>query len=64
CEVMTDGAAPPSARVAAATAVLDRGWGRAPQFIDMKASVSFTDEFEIFVRRLAGQHSHEPTNEE
>jgi hypothetical protein len=32
-EVMTDAKAPAAARVAAAVAVLDRGWGRPPQAV-------------------------------
>jgi hypothetical protein len=31
--IMNDPAAPPSARVAAASAILDRGWGKATQYI-------------------------------
>ena len=32
-EVLSDKKSPPSARVAAASALLDRGWGKAPQTI-------------------------------
>jgi Family of unknown function (DUF5681) len=37
-EVMKDTKAPPSARVSAAGAILDRGWGRPQQSVDMKTS--------------------------
>ena len=33
--IMGDEKAPPSARVSAAQALLDRGWGRAPQHFDI-----------------------------
>jgi hypothetical protein len=35
-EIMEDKKAPPAARVTAATAILDRGWGRAAQTIEAK----------------------------
>ena len=53
-EIMTDTSAQPSARVAAATAILDRGWGKAPQALDVSHSVSIADEFEAFIRELNG----------
>ena len=34
--IMIDGTAPKSARVAAANGILDRGWGKAPQTIEME----------------------------
>lgn len=34
-EVMTDADAPPPARVSAASAILDRGWGRPTQDVDI-----------------------------
>jgi hypothetical protein len=39
--VMNDPKAPPSARVGAATAVLDRGWGRPTQSIEGQVTLSF-----------------------
>lgn len=33
--IMADAGAPPSARVQAAQALLDRGWGRAPQSLEV-----------------------------
>jgi hypothetical protein len=36
-EVMEDKKAPPAARVSAATAILDRGWGRPKQTIEAEA---------------------------
>jgi hypothetical protein len=40
--VMTNSDAPPAARVAAATAILNRGWGQPHQSIDMTAEVTTT----------------------
>jgi hypothetical protein len=37
-EVMEDKRAPPAARVTAATAILDRGWGRAAQTIEAEVT--------------------------
>ncbi len=36
--IMTDEKATPSARVSAAAALLDRGWGKAPQIVSLKHS--------------------------
>lgn len=55
-EVMGDATATPSARVGAASELLDRGFGRAPQHIDMNATVSLSAEFEAFIRRLSPGH--------
>ena len=38
-QVMKDPKAPPAARVGAATAILDRGWGRPQQQIDANVNV-------------------------
>lgn len=40
--VMTNDQAPPAARVAAATAILNRGWGQPHQSIDMTAEITTT----------------------
>jgi len=37
--VLRDEKAPPSARVSAAIALLDRGWGRAPQNINIRGTI-------------------------
>lgn len=50
--IMGDEAAPPSARVSAASAILDRGWGRPPQSLDVEHKLSLGEEFEAFVRSL------------
>jgi len=39
-EICGDKVAPPSARVAAATAILDRGWGRPMQQVHVEAQTS------------------------
>jgi hypothetical protein len=50
--LMSDSGAPPSARVAAATAILDRGWGRPPQALDVTQRHSISEEFEALVREM------------
>jgi hypothetical protein len=40
-QVMDDPKAPPAARVGAATAVLDRGWGRPTQSIEGQVGITF-----------------------
>jgi hypothetical protein len=52
--VMQDAEAPAPARIAAASVLLDRGWGKAPQALDMRHQFDFTAEFEAFVRTLSG----------
>ncbi|MCX7178673.1 MAG: hypothetical protein NTX56_07840 [Proteobacteria bacterium] len=42
-EVMRDPKAPPAAKVAAAQALLDRGWGKAPVQIDLNVRARFDD---------------------
>ena len=51
-EVMRDEGAPAAARVAAANSILDRGWGRAPQSLDVPHRMTLAEEFEAFVRGL------------
>jgi hypothetical protein len=53
-EIMMNTDAPPSARVAAAGEILDRGFGRAPASLDVKHTMSLSDEFEQFIRQLSG----------
>jgi hypothetical protein len=55
--LMLDSGAPPSTRVAAATAILDRGWGRPPQAFDVTQRLSLADEFEGFMRALKSASS-------
>lgn len=52
-EVMTNTEATPSARVGAAAEILDRGFGKAPQSLDVDHKHSFSEEFEAFVRQLS-----------
>jgi hypothetical protein len=73
-EIMEDKKAPPAARVTAATAILDRGWGRAAQTIEAAATngtmsfltlvmASFSPEVEARARErmlLEGQSIPEP----
>jgi hypothetical protein len=48
--------ATPSARVAAASELLDRGWGRAPQHIELNQNVTFSAQFEEFINDLHKEH--------
>jgi hypothetical protein len=50
--IMQDTVVPASARVSAATALLDRGYGRAPQSLDVSQRLTLSEEFEVFVREL------------
>ena len=57
--VMSDAKAPPAARVSAATAMLDRGWGRAKETVDANVGVSL----EALIRaslRPTGQCKDQP----
>lgn len=48
-----------SAKVSAASELLDRGFGKAPQSLDVEHKVTLSDEFEQFIRRLNG-HTQAP----
>jgi hypothetical protein len=50
--IMADPSTPPATRVMAANALLDRGYGRAPQALELNHMVTLADEFEAYVRRL------------
>lgn len=50
--VMADGRSSGSARATAAVALLDRGWGRAPQLVEHSGQVEVVSEIEI-ARRIA-----------
>jgi len=58
-DIVADTEAPPPSRISAASELLDRGFGRAPQHIDMKHTVGLSEEFEAFIRRLNG-HAEPP----
>jgi len=55
-EVMKDTGATPSARVSAASELLDRGFGSAPKSLDINHTMTISEAFESFVRSLNGQH--------
>ena len=59
--IMGDDSAPPATRVMAANALLDRGYGRAPQPLDLHHTVTLAEEFEAFIQRFGpgglGSHS-------
>ena len=42
------------AKISAASELLDRGFGRAPASLDVKHTMSLSDEFEAFIRQLSG----------
>jgi hypothetical protein len=54
-EVMADPKAPPAAKVAAAQALLDRGWGKAPIQIDLNVRAKFDD----FLREVGAAATYE-----
>lgn len=56
-EVMTSPAATPSARVSAASELLDRGFGRAPQSLDVTHQIGFSEQFEDYMRGLMGRNA-------
>lgn len=56
-KVLDDDEAPPAAKIAAANSVLDRAYGKAAQMVDLKAEVSFSAQFEEFIRNLTAGSS-------
>ncbi len=52
-EIMGDPGAPPSARVSAANSILDRGYGKAPQKIEVDTNALRDDELDRLVRDIA-----------
>ena len=50
-QCLTDPVASWPARVSAASELLDRGFGRPPQCLDLKHEVTFGEQFETFIRR-------------
>lgn len=51
---LDDAEAPHSAKIAAATALLDRGFGKAKQEVDMNAKLDISTAFEQLIGRLNG----------
>lgn len=59
--IMQQGDAPPAARVAAAQALLDRGWGKATQFIEAETTVRYVARVpEKKADAKAWQEQHSP----
>lgn len=52
--VMTAEDATPSARVSAASEILDRGFGRAPANLQVDHKLGFSEQFEDFIRQMMG----------
>ncbi len=61
-EVMSDTQATPSARVSAASEILDRGFGSAPKSLDINHTMTISEAFEDFIRSL-GHGSRAPVLE-
>jgi hypothetical protein len=57
--VMSDAKAPSAARVSAATAMLDRGWGRAKEMVDANVGVSL-EALILASIRPKGQREDQP----
>jgi len=56
--IMLDREAPHSARVGAAREILDRGWGRAIQAVDVGVNLSVAESHANILMRLAEQARH------
>lgn len=56
-EVMTNVGATPAARVSAASELLDRGFGRSPQSLDVTHQIGFSEQFEDYMRGLMGKNA-------
>lgn len=54
-DVMTDTEASPSARVSAASELLDRGFGRAPQSLDVEHKLTLSQQFEDLLLEITGE---------
>ena len=54
-EVMSDTQATPSARVSAASEILDRGFGSAPKSLDINHTMTISEAFEDFIRQLGSR---------
>jgi hypothetical protein len=57
-EVCADTEAPPASRISAASELLDRAFGRAPQSIKMKTELTFSEQFEDFIRMVNAKTVH------
>jgi hypothetical protein len=56
-DIVNDTEAPPPSRISAASELLDRGYGRAAQSIDLNHTVDFSQELSDFLRRLHQQET-------
>lgn len=63
CQIMNNKSASANARVAAAAEILDRGWGRAPQSLELNHNMTFSDQFEAFLQDLHTEHKNRVRNE-
>ena len=59
-DVMQDKTATPASRVSAASEILDRAFGRAPQAMKLNVEASFSEQFEAFVRTINARSSRAP----
>ena len=56
---MADPRTPPATRVMAANALLDRGYGRPPQALQVERTPTIGEEFDAFIRQLQDQREAE-----
>ncbi len=54
-QCLTDPEANWPSKVSAASELLDRGFGRAPQSLNVDHKVGFSEQFEAFIRELSGK---------
>lgn len=59
-KIVSDEKAPPAARVTAAQALLDRGWGKAPIQIDLNVRMKFDDFLRDVGAAAVYEHEHGP----
>lgn len=51
-DICANEASPEPSRISAASTLLDRAFGRAPQSINMKTELTFSEQFEDFIRQI------------
>ena len=61
--IMRQETAPPAARVAAANAILDRGWGKAQQHVAVTGELTLADVFAQIAARSGDGLSADDTSE-
>jgi len=54
-EVLSDKEAPPAARVSAASQILDRAFGKAPQSLEVTQTVGLSEAFEDVIKQIGAE---------